>query len=165
MTVTGAVARSKRHSRVPAGERIFTDPREAARFTREALRRGGEAVYGTRHAMSAIGVNPHHFPEDKRKMPDAEAELLAQQTDDVAGRVEISYAPTNTSNPQDPRTAAAGYDPSTQRLLVEWGDGGTPYYYYDVTPQEWDAFQRADSPGKFINAILNEKNYGPINPE
>lgn len=162
------MARAKRQSRVKPGEYMFTNPREAAAFTRKALSRGGEAVYGTRHAMSAIGVHPHHYISRSmpdRKMPDAEAELLAQQTDDAAGRVTVSYSPTRTSNPQDPRTSAAGYDPQTQRLYVEWGDGGTPYYYYDVTPQEWDAFQRTDSPGRFINAILNEKNYGPVSEQ
>lgn len=145
------------------GEYVFTNPREAAKKIREFMRKGA-TVYGTRAAMSAVGVQPHHYTDDK-KMPDAEAELLAQQTDSVAGHVRISYSPTRSINPANPRTAAAGYDPATQRLLVEWGDGGTPYYYYDVTPQEWDGFRKADSPGRFINAVLNMKNYGPIDTD
>jgi hypothetical protein len=137
---------------------------EAGRAYQRATRKG-EQVHGTRAAMEGIGRQPHHFlppAPSERKMTDAEADLLADQTDAVAGRVPITYSPTATSNPADPRTAAAGYDPVTQRLLVEWGDGGTPYYYYDVPPQVWDSFQNADSPGKFINAVLNKYNYGPI---
>lgn len=152
------MARQKKRSRTPAGEYMFTNPRKAAQFIRGLMKQGSQ-VYGTRSAMSRVGIQPHHYTDDK-PMPDAEASTLAEQTDLVAGPVPISYAPTPSSNPQDPRTAAAGYDPSLQRLRVEWGDGGAAYNYYDVPPQIWDAFQRTDSPGKFINSTLNNYNYG-----
>lgn len=157
------MARQKKHSR--SGERTFTDPRKAASFVRGLMEQGARADYGTRHAMSSIGIQPHHYIDRNatKRMPDAEAEHLAQATDDAGGEVQITKQPMATSNPQDPRTAAGGYDPVTQRLRVEWGDGGTPYYYYDVTPQEADFFlNQVDSPGKYINAVLNHKNYGPV---
>jgi hypothetical protein len=158
------MARQKKHSRF-SGERTFTDPRKAASFVRGLMEQGARADYGTRHAMNSIGIQPHHYIDrsSTKKMPDAEAENLAQETDDASGEVQITKSPMATSNPQDPRTAASGYDPVTQRLKVEWGDGGTPYYYYDVTPQEADMFMnQVDSPGRFINAVLNGKNYGPV---
>jgi hypothetical protein len=77
------------------------------------------------------------------------------------GTVPITYFPTKTSNPSDPRTAAAGYDRETQTLRVEWGDGGPAYNYYNVTPAEWRRFQNVASPGKLINRIFNDHPYGP----
>lgn len=76
------------------------------------------------------------------------------------GPVRLTYWPTSTSNPSDPRTAAAGYDKGTQTLRVEWGDEGEAYNYYEVTPQEWRNFQNRKSPGKYINRWLNDKPYG-----
>lgn len=154
------MARSKKFSR---GEKVFTDPRAAAQYIRDLQdSAGGERIMGTRHAMSQLGMHPAHT--DKR-MSDQEAASLADQTDAVAGEVPITYQPTASSKPEDPRTAAMGYDPSTQRMLVQWGDGGTPYYYYDVTPQEWSAMQKTSSPGKMINRLFNHHNYGPVTSE
>lgn len=95
------------------------------------------------------------------KTPDAAAEILANRGDKQrGGPVPISYAPTRSSNPSDPRTAAAGYDPETKTLRVEWGDGGPAYNYYNVPPRVWKDFQRAPSPGKYINRVLNNYEYG-----
>lgn len=158
------MAREKNFSRY-TGERVFTDPRKAAAHVRELMASGGQ-VYGTRNAMSAIGVQPHHFVADRdeqsKRMPDAEAKTLAKQMSRVQPNPDQVYAPTSTINPSDPRTRTASYYSQTQTLVVQWGDGGTAYAYYDVTPQEWDAFQQVDSPGRFINAVLNSHNYGPI---
>lgn len=77
------------------------------------------------------------------------------------GPVQITYFPTPTSDPSDPRTAAAGYDKETQTLRVEWGDGGAPYNYYNVSPSEWRNFRRVKSPGRAINRVLNAHPYGP----
>lgn len=153
------MARKKGFSR---GEAVFTDPRAAAQYIRDMQDAAGGNLMGTRHAMSQLGMHPAHT--DKR-MSDSEAEDLAQQTDAVAGEVPVDNAPTPSSNPPDPRTAATGYDPSTQRMLVQWGDGGTPYYYYDVTPQEYELMLHTDSPGKLINRLFTHKNYGPISED
>jgi hypothetical protein len=82
--------------------------------------------------------------------------------DDEFGDIEASYFPTPSINPQDPRTSAAGYDYHTQRMRVWWGDGKVPYDYHDITPQEWDSFQKAPSPGRWINMIGNAHEYGPV---
>jgi hypothetical protein len=156
------MAREKHYSR---GEQVFTDPRKAAAKIRGLMAQGAQ-VYGTRNAMSQVGIQPHHFVADRdetsKKMPDAEAQTLAKQMAKVQPDPDQVKAPTKTSNPSDPRTAAASYYSQTQTLVVQWGDGGTAYAYYDVTPQEWDAFTKVDSPGRFINAVLNNHNYGPI---
>lgn len=94
-------------------------------------------------------------PSPPRTSP-AQANLMS----DTVGPVPISYRPTRSSNPADPRTAAAGYDPVTKTLRVEWGDGGPAYNYYDVPPKVWQSFQRTTSPGKFINRVLNNYRYG-----
>ena len=157
------MARDKQYSRT--GEKVFTDPRAAAAHVRKLMEAGSQ-VYGTRHAMAQLGLQPHHFVADRnentKKMPDAEARTLAKQMSKVQSDPDKVVAPTKTSNPSDPRTAAASYYSATQVLTVQWGDGGPAYAYYDVTPQEWDGFTKADSPGRFINAILNNHNYGPI---
>ena len=154
------MARSKKYSRA-SGETVFTDPREAARHIRKLMKSGAQ-VHGTKAAMSSVGIQPHHW-DDTKKMPDAEARLLSQQTNAAAGGPVAADYSTPSSNPQNPRTAAAGYDPVMHRLRIEWGDGGPAYNYYDVPPQIWDSFQQADSPGKYINTVLNYFNYGPAN--
>ena len=156
------MTRSKKYSRT-SGETVFTDPREAARHVRELMAKGA-VVHGTRAAMTSIGLQPHHYAAPKPNtagLPEPEARLLAAQTDMAAGPVEVSYYPTPSSNPADPRTAAAGYDPILHRLRVEWGDGGPAYNYYDIPPQIWDSFKAAPSPGRYINAVLNYFSYGP----
>jgi KTSC domain len=149
------MARSKDYRR---GERTFTDPRAAAREVRRLIKEGATPV-GTRATMMSVGVMPHHSAE---KMDHVEGRLMAEVTDAAGGHVEISRSPNPSINPEDPRTSGDGYDPLTQRLRVDWGDGGTPYYYYDVPPQVFAAYRRAASPGRFINAVLNNYEYGPI---
>jgi len=145
------------------GEHVFTDPRKAAETIRQLARQGakvGQQLLGTAHAMSQLGMHPQHVG---KKMTGGESRALAHQvTEAGGGDIPITYAPTSSSNPADPRTSAAGYDPVTQTMRVEWGDGGVPYNYYNVTPQEWELFQRVESPGKLINAMFNSKNYGPV---
>lgn len=71
--------------------------------------------------------------------------------------------PTNTSNPAHPRTLRAGYlkerGAATGTLWVVFRDG-TPWEYYDVPQQVWRNFRRVKSPGRFINRVLNNFDYG-----
>lgn len=71
--------------------------------------------------------------------------------------------PTNTTNPGKPRTLQAGYyrerGAETGTLRVRFRDG-TPWEYYDVPPNVWRNFKRVKSPGKFINRVLNNFDYG-----
>lgn len=66
----------------------------------------------------------------------------------------LPYQPTPTINPGRPRTLAAGYDERSQSLRIKFRDG-TYYTYYNVPPSVWWKFQRAQSPGRFINSTLN----------
>lgn len=96
-------------------------------------------------------------PQPMPRTAPGEAVVLA----DRVPYVPYTYYPTKTSNPADPRTAAAGYDEVTHTLHVAWGDNGVSYNYYDVPPNIWKNFQRAPSPGKYINRVLNSYRYGP----
>jgi hypothetical protein len=105
--------------------------------------------------------SPERVLRDTPTTPAEEAAILKERADNITGGdVPITYFPTKTINPPDPRTNAAGYDSVAQVLYVEWGDGGPAYNYYNVTPQEWRAFRRAPSPGRYINRVLNYHPYG-----
>lgn len=94
----------------------------------------------------------------------AEADLhLERFQQEAGGSPDWVISPSSSSNPNDPRTAAAAYWKSAQTLQVSWGDGGTPYNYYEVTPSEASGFKKAatyGSPGKYINRRLNSHPYG-----
>lgn len=108
-----------------------------------------------------LHVHPiHEIQPGHIEAPEAEVRrILGDQ--ERGGPVPITYFPTPTINPADPRTAAAGYDRATQTLRIEWGDGGVAYNYYDVTPSEWRNFQRVKSPGRWVNRVGNFHTYGP----
>lgn len=71
----------------------------------------------------------------------------------------ISIVPTSTTNPQRPRTVAAGYDDRRSVLTVVFRDG-TFYNYYDVTDDEWTQFKASYSKGRYILAVLDGKPRG-----
>lgn len=79
----------------------------------------------------------------------------ANQGDD---RALLPYQPTPTINPGRPRTLAAGYDENTRTMRVKFRDGEI-YEYYRVPPSVWWKFQRAQSPGRYINTTLNRYPY------
>lgn len=62
------------------------------------------------------------------------------------GAVIITDVPTSSTNYSRPRTVAAGYDPSRNTMTVVFRDG-TFYNYYEVSPQEWQAFSASYSKG------------------
>lgn len=70
------------------------------------------------------------------------------------------YDPTTTSNPDRPRTMAARYNKSDQLLEVRFREGAI-YQYWDVHPNTWRGFKNTDSPGRYINRILNDHPYNP----
>lgn len=112
---------------------------------------------GKLHVPDEPSPGPITAPE-----PPITAELLRDMGNQIrGGPVQLTYYPTRTSNPSDPRTAAAGYDAQTRTMRVSWGDGGKAYNYYQVEPQEWQRFKRSASPGKLINRFFNFKPYGP----
>lgn len=149
---------------IRVGNKTYKNPAAAARHA-EKLREHGAHLEGTRAAMASIGVQPHHYSDETTEgLPEAEAILLARQLARAQPEPDDTWAPTPSSNPRNPRTSGASYYSTTQTMVVEWGDGGTPYAYYDVPMQTWNAFKETDSPGRFINAVLNNYQYGPIAP-
>jgi len=73
---------------------------------------------------------------------------------------DITLVPTSTTNPQRPRTVAAGYDEYEEKLTVIFRDG-TFYNYYEVTGGEWAAFKANRSKGAIIARMLDFKPRGP----
>ena len=72
----------------------------------------------------------------------------------------LTVVPTSTSNPQRPRTVAAGYDPIRSVITVVFRDG-TFYNYYEVTPTQWQQFKTRVSKGKYIYQELDYHPRGP----
>lgn len=71
----------------------------------------------------------------------------------------LTVVPTNTINPDRPRTVAAGYDKGRETLTVVFRDG-TFYNYYGVNYREWQAFRMSRSKGRYILANLDQKSRG-----
>ena len=72
----------------------------------------------------------------------------------------ITVVPTSTTNPERPRTVAAGYDADEEKLTVVFRDG-TFYNYYEVDENEWAAFKANRSKGAIIYRMLDFKPRGP----
>lgn len=73
----------------------------------------------------------------------------------------LSVIPTSTTNPQRPRTLAAGYDHQRKTITVMFRDG-TMWNYYGCSPTLWNSFKRAPSKGVFIATRLDPMgDYGP----
>ena len=68
---------------------------------------------------------------------------------------------TQSSNPERPRTVAAGYDPENRIIRVTFRNGSI-YEYIGPEPRHWSAFQRDPSPGQYINRVLNQYPYRPL---
>lgn len=76
----------------------------------------------------------------------------------------LSLVPTSTTNPERPRTVAAGYDRGRQVLTVVFRDG-TYYNYYEVNTNEWQDFKRRVSKGQYIYQVLDFKPRGAASVE
>ena len=72
---------------------------------------------------------------------------------------DLTVVPTSTTNPQRPRTVAAGYDEDEEKLTVVFRDG-TFYNYYEVDANEWKAFKANRSKGAIIAQMLDFKPRG-----
>lgn len=60
------------------------------------------------------------------------------------------------------RVNQAAYDPQSKQLFVNFVrpyPGRDEYVYEGVEQNEWRNFRRSGSPGKFVNRVLNGKNY------
>jgi hypothetical protein len=68
---------------------------------------------------------------------------------------------TRSTDPERPRTIAAGYDPANAIIRVTFRNGVT-YEYLGPSPRQWSAFQRAASPGRYIDDVLEQYPYRPV---
>jgi KTSC domain-containing protein len=91
--------------------------------------------------------------------------LKAEDTEDLAEA--LGWAPqidpSPSSNPPRPRTIQLGYvkerGAPTGTVRIRFRDG-TPWDYYDVPPSVWRNLRRVKSPGRFVNRVLNNFDYG-----
>ena len=81
------------------------------------------------------------------------------QNEEDSSPAPLSLVPTSTTNPQRPRTVAAGYDEDEEKLTVMFRDG-TLYNYYEVDPNEWATFKANRSKGAIIYQMLDFKPRG-----
>ena len=82
------------------------------------------------------------------------------QNEEDTSPAPITIVPTSTTNPERPRTVAAGYDADEEKLTVVFRDG-TFYNYYEVDENEWAAFKANRSKGAIIYRMLDFKPRGP----
>lgn len=87
------------------------------------------------------------------------AETTASERGDPRRPAPISVIPTSTTNPERPRTVAAGYDGERGVLTVVFRDG-TFYNYYTVSEDDWTAFKSQASKGVYIRTFLDGKPRG-----
>lgn len=71
---------------------------------------------------------------------------------------------TSTTNPDRPRTTAAGYDTKNEILTVVFRDG-TWWNYYGVSPEMWGEFVSAPSKGEYLrdSGLDTWDDMGPVN--
>lgn len=124
--------------------------------------------------LLAMGDQPSGVQSPASRMPTAEEllHLTIEQEYASSARDEGTYhfpqvSPTKTINPPRPRTLEAGWQRITDEnhpaypgiLRVRFRDG-TPWEYYGVPASVWQRFKRVQSPGRFINRVLNDYEYG-----
>lgn len=93
-------------------------------------------------------------------------ELFARGASPDDDTVLFTYDPTKTTWPQNGwdhrRTTRAGYNRATRTLRIQFFTNGAIYDYFDVPPAVARQFRRVESPGRYINAILNNYDYERI---
>jgi len=55
--------------------------------------------------------------------------------------------------------AQIGYDSSKRELGIEFRQTGKVYVYFDVPPEEHEAFMAAESKGTYLNTVFKLKEY------
>lgn len=115
------------------------------------------------YAKSVLGSNWDDYWEDRQAGYDYDNRATSAVTKGRSREpAPLSIVPTSTSNPERPRTVAAGYDDTRQVLTVVFRDG-TFYNYYEVDRPTWDGFKISHSKGPFIETFLDGKPRGTAN--
>jgi len=77
--------------------------------------------------------------------------------------------PESPSNPRRPRAEAAGYDSRSQTVRIRFRVGadkmfpnGAVYEYYNVPRSVWRNLQRSNSPGRYIDRVLDTYPYASV---
>lgn len=94
------------------------------------------------------------LPAGRSSNPDFEAISIFDDPDmaeESRFPAQITENPTSTSNPERPRTLAAGYNKRSQVMTVVFRDG-TWWNYYSVTSLTWKNFKSAYSKGWYLYA-------------
>lgn len=107
---------------------------------------GGRAIAATGAEFELAPGDPDDTTPDSDRPNGGEAALL-------------SVFPTSTTNPQRPRTLAAGYNHNDRVMTVMFRDG-TLYNYYQVSTTMWNGFKRAFSKGVWIRQNLDVRGGG-----
>jgi len=55
--------------------------------------------------------------------------------------------------------ATMRYQAEQRVLLIVYRGGRGKYRYFDVPPEEWEAFSAAESKGTYLNAVFKDKGY------
>jgi hypothetical protein len=80
-----------------------------------------------------------------------------EQPDEAEIEENLNWLPFQSS-----RVSEAAYDANSGQLFVRFQrptPGQDEYVYEGVGPNEWRNFRRSASPGRYVNRILNGKNY------
>jgi hypothetical protein len=126
----------------------------------EAISRAVEADR-ERHAP-VIGERP------RRANP---AVITHEEPGEAEAEAELSWRPLRTSWPDNstssgPRCSEGSYNPDTGELFVRFykpTPGQDEYVYEGVSKTEAYNFLRSVSPGRYINRVLNAKDYHRVN--
>lgn len=139
----------------------------------EIRRRAFEKREANRRVGTANNVRGYVAPgaPQTADLPEDLLHLTSEQEDASTAVLEGSYhfpqvSPTKTINPNRPRTLEAGWERITDRshqsypgiLRVRFRDG-TPWAYHNIPSSVWQRFKRVQSPGRFINRVLNQYPY------
>lgn len=115
--------------------------------------------YENRAGQNTANSYRRQFEDVSGKSPIIPGYAGAQNEEDTSP-APITIVPTSTTNPERPRTVAAGYDADEEKLTVVFRDG-TFYNYYEVDENEWAAFKANRSKGAIIYRMLDFKPRGP----
>lgn len=108
-------------------------------------------------AGSVVTVNGQQYVRPGTAVTSGRAPKTKGTTDRSPAPITIPH--TSTTNPERPRTVAAGYDPDREVLTVVFRDG-TFYNYYTVSESDWVAFKNIQSKGQYIATFLDGKPRG-----
>lgn len=153
--------RTPRSRRTKMGDRLAEAAEEAV-----GINPGEAATEAQMQGYTELLREAGHDPEGEvlgagtgRARRAIQAERLDQIRWDPS--VEYPQIDTRSTNPERPRTIAAGYDPNNSIIRVTFRNGVT-YEYLGPSRQQWESFRRAPSPGRYIDDILDQYPYRPV---